>query len=439
MLSKHAAVFRGEYMQDTTIKTPGRAYYALGMLVIVYTLNFIDRTIISILIPSIQEELQVSNTLLGLLAGTFFALFYSILGIPIATIADRGNRRNLIAWALFIWSAMTALCGLAQNFVQLALARIGVGVGEAGCSPPAHSMISDYFPPHQRATALGVYSLGISLGIMFGYLVGGWINQLYGWRNAFLIVGIPGVLLALIVRFTVWEPPRGMSEARKARDARPSIADTFRFLMRRRSFLHMSLGAALAAMVGYSVSTWFPTFLVRSHGMQTGEIGTYLGLILGLSGGAGIFLGGYVSDRFGVNDHRWKLWTVALAGLLSIPPGVAVYLVDSPYWALGIFVVPAFLSNFYQATTFAQTQSLVNLRMRGVAAAVLLLIINLIGLGIGPVLTGAMADFLEPTYGDDAARYSLLAMAAVGVWSVWHYYKAGQYLPADLKRADDVD
>ncbi|MEM7610337.1 MAG: MFS transporter [Pseudomonadota bacterium] len=415
----------------------GKAYFALGMLVLVYTLNFIDRTIISILIPSIQAELDISNTRLGLLAGTFFALFYSILGIPIATIADRGNRRNLIAWALFIWSGMTALCGMAQNFAQLALARIGVGVGEAGCSPPAHSMISDYFPPHQRATALGVYSLGISLGIMFGYLVGGWINELYGWRNAFLIVGLPGIFLAVIFRFTVWEPPRGHSEARVSEDTRPSIAETFKFLMRRRSFLHMSLGAALAAMAGYSVATWFPTFLVKSHGMATGEIGTWLGLILGLSGGAGIFIGGYLADRFGATDGRWKLWTVVVGGGLSIPFSVAVYLLANPYAALLLFIIPAFLSNFYQATTFAQTQSLVNLRMRGVAAAVLLLIINLIGLGIGPVLTGAMTDLLEPSYGNDAARYALLAMNIVGVWSTWHYYKAGKYLPADLARASD--
>ncbi|MEO1419470.1 MAG: MFS transporter [Pseudomonadota bacterium] len=414
-----------------------RAYYALGILTVVYTLNFIDRQIISILLPSIQEELVISDKQAGLLAGAFFALFYATLGVPIATIADRGNRRNLIAIALTVWSAMTALCGMAQNFVQLGLARMGVGVGEAGCSPPAHSMISDYFPPKHRATALGVYSLGISLGIMFGLFIGGRIDELYGWRVAFFIVGIPGILLALIFRFTVWEPPRGHSEARETGEGRPSIVDTFEFMLRRRSFVHLAFGAGLAAFTGYGVVTFFPTFLVRTHAMSTGEIGFWLGLILGISGGAGIFFGGYASDRFGMTDSRWKLWTVVLAGVISLPFSIAVYLVDSPYVALWIFIIPAALSNFYQATSFAQTQSLANLRMRGMAAAVLLLIINLIGLALGPLVVGAVSDFLAPRYGNDSMRYALLSLNLIAVWSMWHFYRAGVHLPGDLARAND--
>ncbi|MEL7310092.1 MAG: MFS transporter [Pseudomonadota bacterium] len=414
-----------------------RAYYALGILTVVYTLNFIDRQIISILLPSIQDELLISDAQAGYLAGTFFAVFYATLGIPIAIIADRGNRRNLIAVSLTVWSAMTALCGTAQNFVQLGLARMGVGVGEAGCSPPAHSLISDYFPPKQRATALGVYSLGISFGIMFGLFIGGKLDELYGWRNAFLIVGIPGVLLALIFRFTVWEPPRGHSESRETAEGRPSVFDTFRFLMRRRSFLHLAFGAALSAFSGYGVVIWFPSFLARTHAMPIGDIGLWLGLILGISGGAGIFFGGYASDRFGLADARWKLWTVVVAGLITLPFSIAVYLVDSAYVALAIFVVPAALSNFYQATSFAQTQSLANLRMRGVAAAVLLLIINIIGLGLGPSSVGELSDFLEPRFGTDSMRYALLLLNVIPLWSLWHFYRAGVHLPGDLARADD--
>ncbi|MEM9171523.1 MAG: MFS transporter [Pseudomonadota bacterium] len=419
----------------------GKAYFALAMLVIVYTLNFIDRQIISILLPSIQAELSIADWQAGLLAGAFFALFYSTLGIPIATIADRGNRRNLIAWALFNWNGKTAFCRMAQNFWQLALARIGVGVGEAGCSPPAHSLISDYFPPAKRATALGIYSLGISLGIMFGLFLGGYIDDLYGWRMAFLIVGLPGVVLAILFRVTVWEPPRGLSESQRvsAAAARPRVIDTMRFLMRRRSFVHAAFGAALAAFTGYSVATFFPTFLARSHGMSSSEIGLWLGLILGLAGGAGIFAGGFFADLFGRADARWKLWTNVVAGLVTVPFSIGVYLVDDVRAALLIFVIPAFLSNFYQATTFAQAQSLVNLRMRGVSAAVLLLVINLVGLGMGPPLTGALSDLLQPTFGNDSMRYALFSLVLVGLWSTFHYWRAGQYLPADLARADDPD
>ena len=214
--------------------------------------------------------------------------------------------------------------------------------------------------------------------------------------------------------------------------------DTAAFLLRRRSFVHMSLAAALAAFAGYSVATFFPTFLSRTHGLDSLQIGLWLGLILGIAGGAGIFVGGFCADRFGARDPRWKLWTIVLATVASLPFAVAVYLLDRVEFALLVFVVPAFLSNFYQATTFAQTQSLVNLRMRGVAAAVLLLVINLVGLGLGPWLTGTVSDWLEPRYGEDNMRYALLMLNVVVAWSAWHYYRAGVHLPGDLARADDA-
>lgn len=415
----------------------GVRHYALAMLLVVYTFNFIDRQILSILIEPIKAELGVSDTAMGFLTGAAFAVFYATLGIPIARWSDVANRRNIIAMALAIWSGMTALCGVAQNYWQLAAARIGVGIGEAGCSPPAHSMIADYYPPQQRATALGVYSLGISLGIMFGYIAGGWVNEIFGWRRAFLVVGIPGVLLALMFRLTVREPPRGWSENRAAETERPGFIAVFLFLARRKSFLHLAFGAALAAFVGYGVAVWFPAFLGRSFGMRTGEIGTALGLILGIPGGIGIFLGGYVADRWGARDMRWALWSVTVTAVVSVPFAVGVYLSQAPYLALAIFVVPVVLSNFYQATTFAQTQSLVGLRMRGTAAAVLLFIINIIGLGAGPWAVGMLSDLLRPQFGDESLRYALLIMSSVGLWVAVHYYYAGKYLPADLARAGD--
>ncbi len=414
-------------------------HYALGVLVVVYTFNFIDRQILSILMQSIKIDLGLSDQALGFLAGFAFAAFYATMGIPIALWADRGNRRNLISLALAIWSAMTALSGMAQNFTHLALARIGVGIGEAGCSPPAHSLISDYYPPEQRATALGIYSMGIPLGIMFGLFIGGWINEAFGWRRAFFVVGLPGMLLALIVRLTLKEPPRGLSENRAAGDERPTFLETLRFLMKRPAFLHIAFGGALAAFVGYGVISWFPSFLIRTHGMNTAEIGLWLGIIIGIPGGAGIFLGGYVADKLGARDPRWYLWEVSVASIVALPFGAATYLLSDPYWALAIFSVPILLSNFWQATTFAQTQSLVRLRMRGVASAILLFVVNIIGLGAGPWAVGLLSDLLAPRYGADSLRWSLLIFGSLGLWVAYHFYAGGKHLAADLARAEDAD
>jgi len=407
----------------------------LGTLVVIYTFNFIDRQILSILLEPIKNDLGLSDTELGMLTGFAFALFYATLGIPIARWADRGNRRNLIALALTIWSAMTALSGLAQNFWQLLVARIGVGVGEAGCSPPAHSMIADYYPASQRATALGIYSLGIPFGILFGFLAGGWMNEFFGWRAAFFVVGVPGILLAIAVRMTVREPERGMAEGLTASATQPGIMETFGHLWRLRSFRHLAFGGALTAFVGYGVVSWMPSFLIRSYGMQTGEIGTYLGLILGIPGGLGIALGGYLADRYGSRDTRWYLWIVTVALLLGMPFSVAVYLSSGPYSALLLLVLPIFLGNFYQATTFSQTQGLAGLRMRAVAAAVLLFIINIIGLGLGPQAVGIISDALQPAYGQESLRYSLLICGFANIWSALHYYLAGRHLGADLASA----
>ena len=418
--------------QEPGLFSPATRRYALSVLVVVYTFNFIDRQILSILLEPIKHELGLSDTALGMLTGFAFALFYATLGIPIARYADKGNRRNLVALALTVWSGMTALSGLAQNFWQLLAARIGVGVGEAGCSPPSHSMISDYFPANRRATALGIYSLGIPFGILFGFVAGGWLNEFFGWRVAFFVVGIPGLMLALLVRFTLREPPRGMAEGRTDSGEQPGVLETFVFLWNKRSFRHMAFGGALTAFVGYGVVTWVPSFLIRSHGMDTGEVGTWLGLILGIPGGIGIALGGFLADRYGERDTRWYLWVVSVALLLGAPFAFGVYLSDSPTWALIYLMVPVMLGNFYQATTFSQTQGLVSLRMRAVAAAVLLFILNIIGLGAGPQAVGILSDLLQPSYGQESLRYSLLIFSFVNVWSAYHYYVAGKHLGEDL-------
>jgi len=418
--------------QSPTLFSAATRRYVLSILVVVYTFNFIDRQILSILLEPIKNELQVSDTALGALSGFAFALFYATLGIPIARLADRSSRRNLIAGALAIWSGMTALSGIAQNYWQLLAARIGVAVGEAGCSPPAHSLIADYYPANQRATALGIYSLGIPFGILFGFIAGGWIEQFFGWRVAFFVVGLPGLVLAVTFWLTVREPPRGLAEGRVVSAEQPSVKEAFNYLWKKKSFRHLATGGALTAFVGYGLTTWAPSFLSRSHDMSSGEIGTWLGLILGIPGGIGIVLGGVLADRFGSRDTRWYLWIVTVALVLSTPFSLAVFLSPTATGALLFLMLPVMLGNFYQATTFSQTQGLVPLGMRAVAAAVLLFIINIIGLGLGPQAVGIVSDLLKPEYGDDSIRYSLMIFSLVNLWSAWHYYLAGKYLKDEL-------
>ena len=410
--------------------------YTMVVLTVVYMFNFVDRQILAILLPAIRDEFLVSDTVLGLLAGTAFALFYATLGVPIALLADRWNRRNLIAISLAIWSGMTALSGFAGNIWQLAIARVGVGIGEAGCSPPAHSMIADLYSPERRSTAMGFYTLGISAGIMLAYLAGGWVVENIGWREAFFIVGMPGLLLAILVRTTVVEPPRGGSENRTDRGDHPPLSSVFAFLFARRSFVHMAVAAGLSSFSGYAVISFFPSFIIRSYDMHIVSLGIWLGLILGIAGGAGFFGGGYLADYFGRIRRRDSLRFIAVTQLIAAAALVGVYLSPTAYVALLLFILPAAISNFYLAPVLAQTQSLVPLRMRGVASAIMLLIINVIGLAMGPPIVGALSDMLAPQFGDDSLRYSLMiAVAVIVPWAALHYLLASRSIEGDLERS----
>jgi MFS family permease len=418
----------------------GARRYALAILAIVYMFNFIDRQILAILLPSIKEEFQVGDAVLGLLAGTAFALFYVILGVPIARLADRANRRNLIALAVAVWSGMTALSGFAANIWQLALARVGVGIGEAGCSPPAHSMIADLYPPEQRSSAMGVYTLGISAGIMLAYLAGGWVVDNYSWRHAFFIVGLPGLLLAALVRFTIIEPPRGVSDNRTDSGEQPSLMHVVRFLAARRSFVFMALGAGASSFVGYTIIFEMPSFLGRSFEIGATSIGIWLGLIYGFAGGLGFFLGGYFADRMGLQGHKRALNFIALSTLLSTACLAAVFLSSTLVWCLSLLVFPSVIMNFYLAPVLGQTQSLVSLRMRAVASSLLLLILNVIGLMIGPALTGLVSDLLRASQGNESLRYALLISTVVMLpVAALCYWQAGRSIDADLLRANEKD
>lgn len=419
--------------------SPGYKRYALVLLVVVYVFNFVDRTILSILLEPIRNEFDLSDTQLGFLSGLAFALFYTFLGIPIARWADRGVRKSIIAIAVFTWSGMTALTGFAWSFATLLAARIGVGIGEAGCSPPAHSLLSDYFPAERRATALATYSLGIPIGSGIGYLAGGWLAEWFDWRTAFIVVGLPGVLLAGVVQLTLREPARGAydepSPASTDGDAHSaSLGQILRFMLSLASFRHMAMGAALHSFYGYGAGAFNPAFFVRSHQLTTGEIGTWLAAI-GFTGGVlGVYLGGYLSDRIAERDARWYMWLPALSTAIYIPFAFLLYLWPTPHAALLMALPGTVLGGMYLGPTFAMTQTLVRPEMRALAAAILLFIINLVGLGFGPQGVGILSDLLAPTFGIESLRYALLITVVLfALWSVVHYALAARTLREDLR------
>lgn len=413
---------------------PWRSWYSLSLLFVVYVFNFLDRSILGILNQPIKDELQLSDTQMGFLGGIAFAIFYTFVGIPIARLADKTVRRNLLSVCLALWSGMTVLCGFASSFMYLLLARVGVSIGEAGGSPPSHSMISDLFPEHKRATALGIYALGIPVGAMLGNLIGGTLNAEYGWRVAFMVVGAPGLALALLVRFTLREPVRGASEVIvSTKTEAPPVMDVFRLLWTRRSFRYMSLGAALHAFVGNGIGYWFPSFLIRTHGLDTATVGLWL-FYLGFAGMLGTFLGGYLCDRLAQRDQRWYLWLPGAATLLAVPFSLYVYLADDYVAALLVANIPVILGAFYLGPSFALTQRLVGIRMRALAASVLLFITNLIGLGLGPQITGIISDVFNSTtdLGVDSLRWAMVVVLVLNVVSTLCYWFAAKHLRDDL-------
>ena len=412
---------------------------ALTLLLVVYISNYADRQILNVLAVQIMGDLHITKTEFGFLSGLAFALFYATLGIPIAMLADRISRKWILVVSLALWSVMTTTCGLAVGFWQLAIARVGVGIGEAGGSPPSHSMISDLFSSARRGTALAVYSLGVPLGIFLGNVVGGQVGGTWGWRAAFYVLGVPGLLLATYIAYTLREPSRGLSDGGiKTGEKAPSLNEVARFMWSQKSLVHTITGATLITAVGYGGVTWTAAFLQYSHGLDLKTVANYLALQTGLVAGLGTFLGGYLADVLAKRHIGWSAWVVTAGVLFALPFSFVVYLSNDTMTVLWTMTATILVGGTYLAPTFALVQNLVGVRMRSTAAALLLFIINLIGLGAGPLIVGALADLIEPIFAKDAVRYALFIFSALGLWGAWHYWVAPRTLKEDLARAAAV-
>jgi MFS family permease len=432
----------GDALRADTRSLAARWYagYVLALLMLAYAVNVMDRSVLAVLLESIKHQFHTTDTQQGLLGGLAFALFYATLGVPIAALADRTSRRNVLAVCALLWSVMTALCGMASSFPLLLAARVGTAVGEAGGTPPSHSLVSDYFPLSTRATALSIYALGVPLGSMLGSLLGGWGNELYGWRTAFMLVGAPGVVVALLVFLTIKEPTRGQSDVGISESARlttPRFPVALQYLWQQVSFRHMCLAAGLHSLVWYAGSTMNAAFLHRSHGMTSGEAGSWLAVFAGTAA-IGTFLGGYLGDRISVrtDDRRWYMWVPGYATLAMLPFQFSSYLADSLWVMVPSFMVMLTLGSMFFGPSFAMSQGLAPLRMRAVATSLVLFIQTLVGLGLGPVLVGMISDHLKPTIGDaQGLRYGLVSVGIVNLWAAVHYFRGARHVREDLVRA----
>ena len=386
---------------------------AMSLLTLIYTLNFVDRQIINILAESIKVELALSDAQLGLLTGFSFALFYTVLGLPIARLADRSSRTAIISIAVFAWSFMTCLCGLAQSFVQMLLARVGVAVGESGCTPAAHSLISDWFPPQRRASALAMYSLGVPLGTLFGMALGGWIGHGLGWRVAFFVAGVPGMLLAAIAWWMLKEPAR--RERPLPADQQSSMLSVLAELSRSKALWCIAISMSLLSLLGYGQAAFLGSFYLRVHELPLDRLGVALGLMLGLGGVAGVWTGGVIADRSGRGDPAAFVLLPAIGTLLAWPFAVGAFLVAQVWLSLGLLAVATALNSLWLGPAFAAIQMIVRPDRRAMAVAAVTLVLTLIGLGCGPVLIGLISDAMAASVtAGEALRFSLLCTTPLG-------------------------
>ena len=421
-------------------KTVSRySYFVVCFLAVVYTLNFLDRQIVSILGKDISAELHLSKTQFGLLGGTSFALLYTTCGVAVAYLADRMSRKWIIALACTIWSVFTALCGTAQNFAQILLFRMGVGFGEAGGSPPSYSLISDYFPAERRGTGLAIYSLGVPIGSMLGAFAGGKLALAYGWRTAFFIVGAPGIILAVLMLLLVREPKRGgldvLIDGATEHPPAPPILTAMAGFFANRTLVMTAISSAMSAFVGYAGLVWNPQFLEGVKHMAAADVATYYALTLGVTGIVGTIVSGWLVDKLGHKDRRWFAWVPAIAFALSIPFWFG--LLWAPTWQLAMLFLagPMLMNQAYLAPALTVAQNAVPPAQRTMTGAILLFVLNLVGLGIGPVYVGWIADKMEPAHGETALAYGYAAVIPFVVLTVIAHLAASVSIARDKRLA----
>jgi predicted MFS family arabinose efflux permease len=406
----------------------------LVCLTLVYTVNFVDRGLIGLLLQPIKEDLRLSDTQLGFLTGIAFGLFYATLGVPIARWADRGNRVTITSIALALWSGTVMLCLFVGNFAQLVAARVAAAVGEAGCFPTTYSLVGDYFrAPAERTRAMAIYMLGNPLSSVLSFVVGGWLNAHYGWRMTFCLMGIPGLVIALLIRLTVADPRQSVSAAAAPRNLRqPPMWDVLKTLWYRRATRHLGLAIILLCTLALGLAPWYAAFLIRSHGVGAQELGIWLGIAFGAGGTVGTLLGGYGSARWFGDDMRGQMRLSAVMIALVVPCFVLFLLLPQKMGALIALIPLQAVIVFFIGPTLALLQQLVPDDMRATTLAVVMLLANLIGMGVGPQMVGIGSDLLEPYVGSDSLRYSMLGMSLMALWAAYHFWMVGKTVKEEL-------
>jgi MFS transporter, Spinster family, sphingosine-1-phosphate transporter len=414
--------------------------YMLGVLMAVLAFNYVDRQALGLVLQDIKADLHLSDTQLGLLSGIAFALFYSVMGIPIARWADRGNRVTIIAVTTGLWSAAVALCGAAGSFAQLLLIRMTVAVGEAGCIPPAHSLIADHFDRTERPRAVARYLLGPSLSVLIGYFLAGWFNQLYGWRMTFVALGVPGIFLAVLARLTLREPrvaiappPTAGTAPTESSEPHPRVLEVCAVLWKNATFRQMLMCFSIVSFFSYGLAQWKPAFFIRSFGLDTGAVGTWFAATYASGGLLGSFLGGELATRFAAHNESRQLKAMALVYCGLAVVSAFMFLAAKPVTAFVLMTFTVICVTAVNGPWFATIQTLVPQRMRAMSIAILYLFGNLIGMGLGPLAVGILSDAYRPWAGDDSLRYALLTLCPGYFWGAWYFWRGSVTVGRDLQ------
>lgn len=423
------------YMQQTAYQR-----YLLLVLMAILASHYLDRIVLGVVMQDVQTSLHLNDTQLGLLTGLGFALFYSVMGIPIARWADRGHRVLIISVTAAIWSAGVALSGMARSYTELLLVRVGVAAGQAGCMPPAYSLLGDTFSRVERPRASAIYMLGLPIALVVGYFAGGWLNEAYGWRTTMLLISVPGFALALLAALTLKEPrSRGehVGEVTSAAAA-PSLATVFRTLFGNSTFRNLCLFICAWYFCSYALLHWQATFFIRIHGIESGAVGAWLALVCGGGALLGTYLGGEWGARFAANDERLQLIGVVVMFSAFAAFAGAAYVVGNFYVALGLLAIGTIAGNMCQGPILATIQTLVPAHMRAMSLALLYFIGNLVGMGLGPLAAGALSDALRPWAGEESLRYALFIFCPGHLWAAWHLWRASQTVVLDVAAQTDA-